>query len=204
MSLDKYQMVSIYILKLENDKYYIGKTNDVNARLLEHLECDGSAWTKKYKPIRVLKVINNASHFDEDKYTKEYMSKYGIDNVRGGTYVKEKLDPVEIKTLQKEIWASTNCCTRCGRKSHFIAECNAKTDINNVIIDDPKQKNNKWSSDESSESSSEESNKNRKYYHKKFVNNQKKQTKCYRCKRPGHFADNCYATTDAYGKKIYD
>lgn len=77
-------MEYIYILKLKNNKYYIGKTNNVNNRYEQHLNGYGSSWTKKYKPLSILKKILSTSPFDEDKYVKEYMSKYGIDNVRGG------------------------------------------------------------------------------------------------------------------------
>ena len=80
-------MVFIYILELENSKYYIGKTHNPNFRLDAHFNSIGSSWTKKYKPIKLLKLIPNCSDFDEDKYTKEYMLKKGINNVRGGTYL---------------------------------------------------------------------------------------------------------------------
>lgn len=54
---------SIYILKLNDNKYYIGKTNrTVKNRYQEHLEGIGSFWTKKYKPLSVVKQIENSSH----------------------------------------------------------------------------------------------------------------------------------------------
>jgi hypothetical protein len=39
------------------------------------------------------KIIKNCSSFDEDKYVKEYIAKYGIDKVRGGSYVTNDLTP---------------------------------------------------------------------------------------------------------------
>ena len=41
-------MVSIYVLKLKNNKYYVGKTTSLR-RLKDHFSEGGSAWTKKYK-----------------------------------------------------------------------------------------------------------------------------------------------------------
>lgn len=129
-------MEYIYILKLKNNKYYIGKTQNVENRYEQHLNGNGSAWTKKYKPISIIKKIKSTSLFDEDKYVKEYMAKYGIENVRGGTYSSLELDNNSLQILQKEIWHSKNVCTRCGRNSHFVKDCYAKTDIDGNTIED--------------------------------------------------------------------
>ena len=39
----------------------------------------------------------------EDNLVKEYMSKYGIDNVRGGSYVTMDLSDEERRYLQDEL-----------------------------------------------------------------------------------------------------
>ena len=127
-------MEHIYIIKLEKSKYYIGKTRNIEKRWEEHLTGNGSGWTKKYMPTSLITTIKSTSQFDEDKYVKEYMAKYGIDNVRGGTYSNIVLDANSIAVLEKEIWHSKNLCTRCGRDSHYIKECYAKTDVDGVII----------------------------------------------------------------------
>jgi predicted GIY-YIG superfamily endonuclease len=126
MSMSK---TNIYILKLTDNKYYVGKSKDPEKRFMEHVNGDGSTWTAKYEPIEILKVIKDASPFDEDKFVKEYMSKFGIKNVRGGSYVKEALDEIELYNLKKEIWGATDCCTQCGRKGHFVKDCYYTTDI---------------------------------------------------------------------------
>lgn len=125
---------TIYILKLTNNKYYVGKTNDLERRKQEHLNGTASTWTKKYKPIGIEKIIPNASSFDEDKYTLEYMDKYGVENVRGGQYASEALDERQRDTIQKSLWANNDCCNQCGRKGHFINNCNFTSDINGKNI----------------------------------------------------------------------
>ena len=93
-------------------KYYNGfKTKNIDKRYKDHLNGIGSEWTKKYKPVKLISSFISSSNFDEDKYTKEYMSKYGIENVRGGSYVSTELDYISILTLQKEIWHSKNSIT---------------------------------------------------------------------------------------------
>jgi len=115
---------TIYILKLNDNKYYIGKTNrTVKERYQEHLEGIGSFWTKKYKPLSIIKQIENSSPFDEDRYVKEYMAIYGIDNVRGGSYNQEELNGETIKFLKNELRTSNNECYKCGSTSHFVSEC---------------------------------------------------------------------------------
>ena len=133
-------MDHIYILKLKENKYYIGKTKNIEKRWNDHIAGNGSGWTKKYKPISLIKTVLSTSYFDEDKYVKEYMSKYGIENVRGGTYSNIELDDNCISVLEKEIRHSKNLCTRCGRDTHFIKDCYANTDNNGDIISDDKSK----------------------------------------------------------------
>ncbi len=75
--------MKIYILQLDQNKYYIGKSVIPDTRILDHFNSNdkAAAWTKIYKPIKVLEIYDNVSEFDEDNYTKKYMKIYGIDNV---------------------------------------------------------------------------------------------------------------------------
>jgi hypothetical protein len=123
-------MVFIYVLQLEDNsggyKYYIGKTNNPNRRLLEHCNSEGSSWTKMYKPIKVVTIIQDCSHFDEDKYTLEYMSIHGIDNVRGGSFCSVFLS-LDVKIMiERMIRGSTDKCFKCGKSGHFSSNCDTK------------------------------------------------------------------------------
>jgi hypothetical protein len=119
-------MVYIYVLKLEQDKYYIGKTDNPNIRLENHFSSNGSEWTKLYKPLKIIEIIPNCDNYDEDKYTKIYMDKYGIDNVRGGIYVQIELSEDIIKFLKLSSNGSNDRCFNCGLKGHFIKDCKKK------------------------------------------------------------------------------
>lgn len=114
--------IKIYVLKLENNKYYIGRTNNTERRYMEHLNSDNK-WLKTFKPIRILEEVILTSNHQEDNITKDYMSKYGIDNVRGGSYTTFELSE-DIKIfLTKEINHCNNKCFKCGG-DHYANTCN--------------------------------------------------------------------------------
>ena len=92
----------IYILQLEKGKYYVGKTKNPYFRFENHFYSSGSEWTKLYKPIRILELIADCDDYDEDKYTLIYMDKYGIDNVRGGSFTTIELDKSTKNQLKNE------------------------------------------------------------------------------------------------------
>jgi hypothetical protein len=121
-------MVFIYALQLQQGKYYIGKTNNPEFRLESHFNSNGSEWTKKYRPLRVLEIISNCDNYDEDKITIKYMDKYGINNVRGGSFVSIKLEKYAIKTLQKMSIGTNNQCFICGKSGHFAKQCRENYD----------------------------------------------------------------------------
>jgi len=116
-------MVYIYALYLAQSKYYIGKTSNPDFTIEQHLLSGGSAWTRKYKPIGVITIIPNCDDYDEDKYTRIYMDKYGIDNVRGGSFYEVNLDDFTIKLLEKMNKIIQNRCFTCGMIGHFAKEC---------------------------------------------------------------------------------
>ena len=51
------------------------------------------------------------------------MSKYGIDNVRGGIYCRISLDSAEKNIIQRSIQGMNDLCYKCGSKNHFIKDC---------------------------------------------------------------------------------
>jgi predicted GIY-YIG superfamily endonuclease len=113
----------IYILKLQNEKIYTGKSSDPDARYLQHKYGNGAEWTKQYKPIELLDVIPVTSEHDETNITKDLMKKYGIDNVRGGPWTSVVLNQQEKSFIQKQIHSESDECYGCGESDHFVKEC---------------------------------------------------------------------------------
>lgn len=183
-------MVYIYILQLEQGKYYVGKTVNPSFRLESHFNSNGSAWTKLYRPIKMVELIPNCDDYDEDKYTRIFMDKYGMDNVRGGSFVSVELEP-STKTHLTQMKNGTNDrCFKCGTSGHFARDCNKKIKEEFVwccnycdkeFIDEKKceyhQDNCKYNDEESDGESEDECD----------------DVVCFRCGREGHYANACYA-----------
>lgn len=133
-------MTTIYVLLLEEGKYYVGKTRNIEQRLKDHYEGNGSQWTKLYKPIEPIQIVENCVDFDEDKYVLIYMSKYGIDNVRGGTYTNLILDESTIGHINKMITSAKDRCFKCGECGHFVKDCRLLSQNNTKVCKGVQQK----------------------------------------------------------------
>jgi len=178
---------NIYVLRLEDGYYYVGKANNVYQRFSKHVNGTAASWTKLHIPIEISNIYYNVSPFEEDMITKELMSIHGIDKVRGGSYVEETLPIDVIKLIKREIWATQDRCLRCGRKGHFIASCSFQTDMYGKYVE---SKNITIRSRLASKSPSSKS-----FYMKDKKN-------CNRCGRNSHIVENCYATTYFGGGSI--
>lgn len=199
--------LKIYVLKLEQNKYYVGKTKNPDFRLQNHIDGVGSIWTKKYKPIEV-ELLIDGDDFDEDKYVLKYMKMKGIDNVRGGSFSKFNLDDETIEQIERMLISADDKCFECGESGHFIRNCPNKYErqcnrcgkkghyeetcyvmVNNYDL----KKNEKK---EQPALLSVLSN-----IFNTILNEIGEDNKCERCGRD-HPTENCYASYHANGKKL--
>ena len=56
----------IYVLKLVDDRYYIGRSQNIVQRIEDHFSGNGSIYTKKYKPLSVVEIVEEKTIDDEN------------------------------------------------------------------------------------------------------------------------------------------
>lgn len=117
-------MEYIYVLPLQQHKWYVGSTNDINIRYQQHQNGTHNVrWTREFPPIGppVLLLRKRDGHH-ETNLTIDLMRQYGIDNVRGGTYTRPYLSDNDRMNLQRHIWDGLGLCRYCGL-GHHIQDC---------------------------------------------------------------------------------
>jgi hypothetical protein len=128
------------------------------------------------------------------------MDKYGINNVRGGSFVSVKLEKSIIDALKQMSNGTNNKCFKCGKEGHFAKECveneSWETDSDEEIW--------LWECEYCGKEFTEEM---KCEYHEKYCNSKNRKfiyesdddDCCFRCGREGHYASSCYASKHIKG-----
>jgi len=91
----------IYVLKLVDDRYYVGRTCNILRRIKEHFTEGGAIYTKKYKPLKVIDVEEEKTSDDEKIKTLSIMEKYGWEKVRGACWCCLEIKKPNIEKNKK-------------------------------------------------------------------------------------------------------
>ena len=196
-------MVAIYILKCEQDKYYVGKSKNADFRIKDHFEKGGSQWTKKYKPIEIVEIRDDCKDSDEQIITQEYMKKYGIQNVRGGPWCKKKITEDEESFIEGMIRGNDDICYICGKSGHFARYCKDREELGDKFrVKKQRVKKKKFYCRFCNKTFKTERGLN---CHEKSIcreNPTRYDQICLRCGYKGHTHDFCYAKRHKNGKTL--
>jgi len=85
----------VYVIKCKGGYWYIGQTKHPSYRYMQHESGEGSWFTKKYRPIKMTKIIHlgmvnqRQAELAENDMTEVYIQRHGVDRVRGGEYIQQ-------------------------------------------------------------------------------------------------------------------
>lgn len=116
----------IYVLKLENDKYYVGKTSNLEARIEQHKNEQNCEWIIKYPFVSLLSSHNQTSIHDENNTALEMIETYGLDNVRGGFLCYMQVNIWQKTIIRRMLNSIYDRCYFCSKKDHFYKDCNLR------------------------------------------------------------------------------
>lgn len=113
-----------YVLLLGDNKLYVGNTDNIYNRLLDHclLTPSSALWVREHGPVRrVVEVCRDCRRDDETYKTLEYMSLFGWQNVRGASYCRPAMrsPPVALAGFRRD----------CGRHFDYLS----RDDIDDVV-----------------------------------------------------------------------
>jgi predicted GIY-YIG superfamily endonuclease len=126
----------VYVLELEDNRYYVGRTSNFIQRMNEHFTENGALYTKKYKPIKIKEVVEEKTCYDEKDKTLEYMETYGWENVRGYAWCRETLkQKPKIKNTKesKQIKEYVICDSDIVIRDMYVLENKDVIEIGNYL-----------------------------------------------------------------------
>ena len=193
-------MEQVYVLQLANNKYYVGKTTDVLKRFNEHKSGNGSAWTNLHVPKKILECRPLNNDHDENNLTKDYMKKYGVENVRGGAYTQTSLPEPVKSVLNTELNSTKDRCYKCGEAGHFASRCKK-------VEKEEEEEELVWECDYCDRTFTTEygcrvHERSCKKQIEIIYESPKKSGACYRCGRSGHYSPDCYARSHVDGYEL--
>ena len=126
----------VYVLLLNENRIYIGSTDNIYQRLTDHfgMTRSAAAWVRLHgPPVRILEVVADADPDAENRKTVEYISRFGADLVRGGKWytvfsiespacaesfrpdrLYRSLSRVEIDDIEAEVRANVAICNNAA------------------------------------------------------------------------------------------
>ena len=91
----------LYVLELENGKFYVGQAKDPDRRIRKHFNGMGSEWTRLHRPLKELSrlCLDDVDYREgervENELVLQMMRQHGHDKVRGGFFSNTSVEHVE-------------------------------------------------------------------------------------------------------------
>lgn len=128
----------LYVLELENGKFYVGQAKDPDRRIRKHFNGSGSEWTRMHRPIRELsrQSLEGADYrtgeLAENELVLQLMRQYGHHNVRGGFFANTSSEHVEKNLLSHghgSIISDNSSLVDAADTSEPVPQCSSSAPI---------------------------------------------------------------------------
>jgi hypothetical protein len=121
------QLAGVYVLRnTETNVCYVGKSGNIEARLLQHREDSGNAALHRERTMTGGSVDDLESWERNEVLTRMYRG--GMESVRGWRYTtKGQLSMEDRISARNDIMEKFDLCRRCGHNNHFADKCFARS-----------------------------------------------------------------------------
>lgn len=128
----------IYLLELENSKFFVGYARNLQSAIKNHEKGKASSWTQTYKPVQLLKYqkvvfengIPNVDMVNE--WVVQCGAEYGYENVRGGSFTQWNSEH-HLRLIQSFLRKKGNYKSATGFSMH--SKLIEEYEENNSVID---------------------------------------------------------------------
>ena len=95
----------IYVIGQTNNKYIVVLSNetDGNVVLQKMIRELGTLWTILNRPYYIEESYPDKDEWEYEDMVLQTMAKYGIDNVRGGSYQDNELSDVDMMIVNRQV-----------------------------------------------------------------------------------------------------
>ena len=119
----------VYCLTDSDGKIYVGKSENIPERINDHKMGDGTRFLGQNLQRIAPETTPIPSDLEswERNETLTRMYKHGIENVRGWMFTTKRLSDDQRQYAFSQICEKFDLCRKCGRDSHFVDSCFAKS-----------------------------------------------------------------------------
>ena len=114
------------MIKYQDGNIYVGKSNDIDARIRQHaaraVKCT-SEWQSTPREVKPITLAMEDHESWERNETLELMSRHGVEKVRGWMYTTQELSQDTIESIDAQLCEKYDLCRACGMKGHFASAC---------------------------------------------------------------------------------
>lgn len=116
-------MENIYVIECSDEYIYVTSAIGLTKNLIEYFSNLDCNWIKMHRPKEVIDIIKNKSLHRVDFYVLEYMNKYCIKKVRGGSYENTILTVEQLDKLNNLLLSDEKQCKYCKSNNHVMPNC---------------------------------------------------------------------------------